>query len=172
MLLGLAPLTATLALHVVGLFLSPLSRERARIGLPSSPEAVWATLTDLDAMPAWRAELEGVERLPDARGAVRWREVSRGRRLVLERVEAVPPVRMVVQRAGEGVPGLRWIYEVSRIATGSELVLTAERRVGPPALRPLVRVYGADRRYVERITAALRARAEAHRQQLAGRPPG
>jgi len=46
-------------------WLLPVTRE-ARLRQP--PEVIWKTITDVDAMPAWRQGLKGVNRLLDKNG--------------------------------------------------------------------------------------------------------
>jgi len=44
----------------------------ARSALRQPPEVIWKTITDVDAMPAWRQGLKGVNRLLDKNGLPAW----------------------------------------------------------------------------------------------------
>jgi len=58
--------------------------------LPAAPEAVWRTITDIDAFPSWREGLKRVQRLPDRDGLPVWAEEGRSGKMTLavERLEA------------------------------------------------------------------------------------
>ena len=153
-----APAVLVATLYALGLCLPMVGRTEVRGWLAGSPQAVWAALTDLDGMTAWRNELRAVERLPDGDGGVRWRELRRGGVVALERVEATPPVRLVVRVAGADSAARRWIYQLREGGVGTELQLVEEVVVGNPLLRPLVRVFRPGRFRMERLLRDLEAR--------------
>jgi len=165
LLLGLPVLSAVVWLS--GSLLPIDHVEEATSLLPATPETVWRVLLDLDAMPEWRQDLTGLERLPDVDGAVRWREIqARGRRVDLERVEAISPERLVIRPVGGT---WRRIYRLSRGGHGgTTLAITEERRVENPFLRVYVGVFGADRGGLESLTRDLGRRIAGRRELLAG----
>lgn len=135
-----------------------------------SAETVWAVLMDLDAMPNWRDDVDAVERLPDSAGAVRWREIGRRGETPLERVEARPPERMVVRALTAAATGPRWTYQLAPTAGGVILTVLEERPVAVH-LRPLVALFGSDRRRIEAVVRGVEARVAA-RHQLSAAAPG
>jgi uncharacterized protein YndB with AHSA1/START domain len=152
----------------VGLLLPNHHRERMVRTYHSSPEAVFEVLTDLDAMPNWRRDLDAVERLPGTPGTVRWREWDRRRRTVaLERTEASPPSRFVVAVAMGRASRIRWTYELRPVDRGTEVSITEDRLIGNPAGRTFVKIFGASRARVEGWADDLEARLNSRRQRLA-----
>src|SRR5437660_10427274 len=51
-----------------------------------SPEVIWKTITDIDAMPAWRQGLKSVKQLPDRNGLPAWVETLDSGTIPLETV--------------------------------------------------------------------------------------
>ncbi len=140
--------------------------------IPASPESVWLVLTDLDGMPAWRRNLASVERLPSGGRAdrIRWREVSAGgRQVAMERLEAVPPERLVIRPAGAADSTRRWVYRLTAKDRGTEVVLREEREVGHPMHRVLVGIFGANRSLIDGMTEDLERRLVGRAGQLATR---
>lgn len=138
----------------------------------SSPEAVFEVLTDLDAMPNWRRDLDAVERLPGTPGTVRWREWDRRRRATaLERTEAIPPSRFVVALAAGQASRVRWTYQLRPVERGTEVSITEDRHIGNPAGRTFVKLFGASRVRVEGWADDLEVRLNGRRQRLASLGP-
>lgn len=162
------PPVALLALYLVGLALPAVHSAAVSRQLPSSPETVWAILMDLDAMPAWRTDLRGLERLPDLDGSVRWREETSSGERTMRRLTALPPERLVV---GADESGRReWEYRVERRAEGSLISITERVWVANPLRRPFVAIFGLDRVALERLLDGLATRAAGVRQ-VAARVP-
>lgn len=157
----LVPPLVALGLWLVGLLVSPVHREVATQVYRASPEALWSALVDLDGMPQWRRDLDSLERLPQADGRIRWAEVDGGRRRVLERLGAVSEALLVV---GEVEGTVRWIFRLTRTDHGTSLSVAEERAIRNPALRTLVRIFGSDRRRIERLAEDLALRLVGHRR--------
>jgi len=154
-----------LVLYLIGTRLPPVCRLEVSLRVPASPESVWAVLTDLDDMPAWRADLRSIERLPERAGAVRWLEVGRGGRTAWERIAAEPPTRLVVREVA-GVAGVERTYRIRAVDGGATLALSEERAVRNPFRRVAIAVLGPDRSGVEGFVADLAARLLGRRQQV------
>jgi uncharacterized protein YndB with AHSA1/START domain len=154
-----------LVLYLIGTRLPPVSRLEVSRQLPTSPESVWAVLTDLDDMPTWREDLRSLERLPERAGAVRWLEVGRGGRTAWERIVAEPPTRLVVREVA-GVAGVERTYRIRAVDGGASLALSEERPVRNPFQRVAVAVVGPDRSGVDRFVADLAVRLLGRRQQV------
>jgi uncharacterized protein YndB with AHSA1/START domain len=110
----LALLVAVVAL--IGMTL-PQDHVAARtVRVRQTPEEVFAIISDVENVPAWRADITRVEILPSDNGRMMFRE--HGSDAVTYRVEASePPRRRVVRIADTNLPyGGTWTYDVTPIA--------------------------------------------------------
>ena len=122
---------------VVGLLL-PKGHTAARtLHLKQQPEAVWGVISDAQAMPSWRLNVAKVERLADQNGHPVWRETYKnGQALPLERVETLPPKRLVGRIADPKLPfGGTWTYEITPVADGCTVTITERGEVYNPIFR-------------------------------------
>ena len=104
------------------------------------PEAVWKAITDVDAMPIWRAGLKSVKHLPDQNGLPCWEETTDGGVFPLATVVSQPPTKLVVQIADPKLPfGGTWTYEVTAMPTGSSLRIREDGEIYNPIFRFLSR---------------------------------
>lgn len=105
--------------------------------LKQSPAAVWAVITDAQAMPSWRPNVIKVERLADQNGHPVWREsYKNGDSLPLEIVESVSPTRLVGRIADPKLPfGGTWTYELTPVDGGCTLTITERGEVYNPIFR-------------------------------------
>ena len=108
--------------------------------LAVAPEAVWRTITDIDAFPSWREGLKRVQRLPDRDGRPVWVEEGRSGKMTLA-VERLEPPRLLVGRiADPGLPfGGTWTYEIMPAPGGSLLRITEDGEVYNPIFRFMAR---------------------------------
>jgi hypothetical protein len=170
--LVVSPLLVTAAFYGLGLTLPAVQEQRVEVSLPSTPETLWGVLTDLDAMPGWRQDLVGLERLPAQDGVVRWRELGRtGRSVALERVEVAPLERMVV-RVAERSDERRWVYEITRMGPTTRLAINDQRTIRNPLVRAFVRVFGRSRGALDGWTRDLETRLSVRHQPIAGAAAG
>jgi hypothetical protein len=101
-----------------------------------SPEAIWKAITDIDAMPSWRAGLKSVKRLPDHNGMSAWVETLDSGTIPLETTLSEPLQKLVVRIADPKLPfGGTWTYEVRAIPEGSALRITENGEVYNPFFR-------------------------------------
>jgi len=134
-IVGLVAITA-----IMGLFISKQHRASVKALYRESPEAIWKTVTDFEAMPSWRKGVRSVERLPDRDGHPVWVEVSRQGRMPLEIVEMDPPRRMVGRIADPNLPfGGTWTYEITPRDGGAELQITENGEIYNPMFRFMAR---------------------------------
>jgi uncharacterized protein YndB with AHSA1/START domain len=113
----------------------------ARSALGRSPDEVWRILTDLDGFALWRSDLVRIERLPHPDGRPIWREVGRGREVIVQLAESERPHRLVVRRrrAGEAdLPELTFILRSS--LQGTDLTLVLRDDLPNPLRRILARL--------------------------------
>jgi hypothetical protein len=108
------------------------------------PEAIWAAITDIDAMPQWRQGLKGVKRLADKNGLPCWVESTTAGDIALEITESDAPRRMVCKIADPKLPfGGTWTYEIMETDHGTVLRITENGYVTNPLFRFLSRfVFG------------------------------
>lgn len=133
--IGAMALAATVA-ALVGLRLPVSHHVSGERLFPVSPEALWQTVTDVDAFPKWRNDLRSVERIPDRDGKRAWIEVGRSGMLtfVFERMD--PPHLLVSRIADPGLPfGGTWTYQISTTPDGSRLRITEDGEIHNPLFR-------------------------------------
>ena len=108
------------------------------------PEVIWKTITDIDAMPAWRQGLKSVKHLPDRNGLPAWVETSDSGTIPFETVLSEPPAKLVVRIADPKLPfGGTWTYEITPAAGRSALRIREDGEVYNPVFRFLARfVFG------------------------------
>jgi uncharacterized protein YndB with AHSA1/START domain len=114
------------------------------VRLRQPPQDVWNLLHDVDRYSEWRPGLQRVERLADAEGRLRWREMGTHGVITFELVEATPPSRLVTRIADPSLPfGGSWTYVVDPTPDGSKLTITERGEVYNPLFRFMSRfVFG------------------------------
>lgn len=107
---------------------------------PVPAEVIWATITNVEAFPTWRAGITRVERLPDRNGYPVWIEHGRSGRLTLA-VERMDAPRVLVGRiADPDLPfGGTWTYELTPEPGGSRLRITEDGEIYNPLFRFMAR---------------------------------
>ena len=130
-------LAALLILVVVIGWLLPKEHVATREGrYRQSPEAVWKAITDIDAMPGWRAGLKSVKWLPDRNGLQAWVEMTDSGTIPLETTLSQPPGKLIVHIADQKLPfGGTWTYEIHATPEGSALRITENGEVYNPIFR-------------------------------------
>jgi hypothetical protein len=104
------------------------------------PEVIWKTITDIDAMPAWRQGLKSVKHLPDQNGLPGWVETFDSGIIPLETVTSQPPSKLVVRIADPKLPfGGTWTYEITPMPSGSNLRIREDGEIYNPVFRFLAR---------------------------------
>jgi hypothetical protein len=106
------------------------------------PEVVWKAITDIDAMPAWRAGLKSVKRLPDRNGLPAWVETLNSGIIPLEATASEPRTKLVVRIADPKLPfGGTWTYEIRATPDGSALRITEDGEIYNPIFRFVSRFF-------------------------------
>src|ERR1700687_4170625 len=108
------------------------------------PEAIWKTITDVDAMPAWREGLKNVKHLPDRNGLLVWVETLDSGTVPLETVISEPPSKLVVRIADPQLPfGGTWTFEITPLPGDSQVRIQEDGEIYNPVFRFLARfVFG------------------------------
>lgn len=142
--ISLAVLAALVLLVVVVGALLPVAHAAARrITLRQPPAAVFAALTDVQAMPGWR-DLKSVELLPPRAGKRCYREVSGFGPMDLL-VEREDPGRELITRiVTAGSPfGGTWTFRLTPHGDATEIAITENGEVYNVVFRALARyVFG------------------------------
>lgn len=125
------------AVWVIGSVLPKGHTATRTLRLKQSPEAVWAVITDSQAMPSWRLNVVKIEQLPDQNGHPIWRETYKdGQSLPLEMVESQPPKLLVGRIADPKLPfGGTWTYEITPAEGGCSITITERGEVYNPVFR-------------------------------------
>lgn len=136
-LIALGVLAALVAVVLVTGTLLPVGHQASRrVQLRQPPQAVWDTVTDVEALPTWRPGVTRVERLPEEAGRMRWREYDRHNKITFEVAEAIAPTRLVTRIADPNLPfGGTWTYEIVPSPEGCTITVTEHGEVYSPFYR-------------------------------------
>jgi uncharacterized protein YndB with AHSA1/START domain len=165
-LVSLGALGAAIGVAIlIGWWLPVEHRATGQIEIDAPPERIWAAMTDVEAFPAWRADVARVERISDA-GTVGWVEHGRHGRLtfVVERSE--PPRVLVTRIADRTLPfGGTWTYEIAPTGRGAVVTIIEHGEIYNPLFRFMSRfVFGYDgtmRAYLSALAARVGGTAAA-----------
>ena len=121
--------------------------------VPAAPDRVWATITDIDAFPAWRPDVTRVERIAGQR--LSWEEHGRNGRLTFVVERSDPPRTLVTRIADRDLPfGGTWTYEIAPAPRGSAVTITEHGEIYNPLFRFMSRfVFGYDSTMQAYLTA-------------------
>jgi len=99
------------------------------VTIPLAPEALYATLSDVDRYPTWRKDVKQIERLSDRNGMPAWIEHSSDKLpLAFERMER--PSLLVTRITDPALPfGGTWTYHIAPVQGGSQLSITEDGEV-------------------------------------------
>ena len=129
------------ALALIGTFVPRDHVARVSITLKSSPERVWALISDFAGTPRWRKDVSKVE-LTSSAVPVRFVEHSKQGKVPFEVVSQEPPTRQVVRVVDEGQPfGGTWTWELTPDGGGTRLVITEAGFVRNPIFRAVGLVF-------------------------------
>ena len=169
-ILGVVGVLVVIVLVVVVIgYLLPQSHTAAVAArYAARPEALWATLTDVQTFPQWRPGVKRVEVLPDENGQRGWREHASGDVITYRVIESDPPRRLVARIANENLPyGGTWTYDLTPADSGTHLTITERGDVYNPIFRFVSRfILG----YTGTMEGVLRALGTKHGETVAPEP--
>jgi uncharacterized protein YndB with AHSA1/START domain len=123
--------------------------------LPVPPERVFAVLTDVEAFPAWRSDVQAVEviaRLPH----VQWRERGSDGTIAFEVQESDPPRRLVTRISDRTLPfGGAWTFTLQPADGGTKLTIREDGEVYNPLFRVMSRFVFGHTATIDRYLADL-----------------
>ena len=130
----------------------------------ATPDALWASLTDVQAFPQGRKDLARVEILPDENGQRGWREHGKDDPITYRVVEADAPRRLVTRIADQNLPfGGTWTYALVPDGSGTHLTITERGEIYNPIFRFVARfILG----YTGTMTDVLRALGTKHGETI------
>ena len=128
------------------------------------PDAIWASLTDIQGFPQWRPGIVRVEPLPDENGQRGWREHQKHDAVSYRVVESEVPRKLVARIADQGLPyGGTWTYELAPVDSGTRLTITERGEIYNPIFRFIARfVIG----YTGTMNGVLRALGAKHGETI------
>jgi uncharacterized protein YndB with AHSA1/START domain len=111
--------------------------------LTAPPERIFGALTDVEAFPKWRTDVQAVEviaRTP----RLQWRERGSDGTIAFEIQESDPPRRLVTRIADRSLPfGGAWTFALQPGDGGTKLTITENGEVYNPLFRVMSRfVFG------------------------------
>lgn len=160
--IGLAVLAGIVAIVVViGYSLPVRHRATSELSVRSTPDSLYALLTDLQGFPLWRTGLRAVELVPEGDGRTRYREISSDGTITYVRETADAPRRIINRIDDKTLPfGGTWTYDIIPGPDGrTTLRITEDGEVYNPIFRFVSRfVMGHDttiRRFLADVSKRL-----------------
>ena len=111
--------------------------------LPAPPERIFTVLTDVEAFPKWRSDVQAVDVIARA-PQLQWRERGSNDTIAFEIQESEPPRRLVTRIADRTLPfGGAWTFTLQPVDGGTKLTITENGEVYNPLFRVMSRfVFG------------------------------
>ena len=107
--------------------------------IPASADDVWTAITNVEAFPSWRTDVQRVQVAPPQTSPKSWREYSRHGAVTMAVDISEPPRRLVVRIADKDLPfGGAWEYELGRDGADvgkTRLTITERGYVSNPIFR-------------------------------------
>ena len=129
-------------LGVAGLLLPGTHTVSVSRVMRGTPEEVWSVVTDVEAFPSWRPDVERVEVLPRWRGLPSWREFGSSGPMTLRTTESTPFFRLSTEIADEDAGyGGSWTWELVAQPSGTQVTLTENGEIYSPFLRVFAYVF-------------------------------
>jgi uncharacterized protein YndB with AHSA1/START domain len=147
------------AIVIVGGQLPRVHEVTRTVELAAPPRAVFALISDLEGMPAWRPEVYRVERAIGKDGQPAYREHGVRSVVLYDVLEEQPPRRLVLRIAGAG-PGFEgtWTFDVAPAPAGARLTIIERGEIENPVFRFLSRFVVGHGKAVDAYLEALAAR--------------
>ena len=139
----------------------PIAHHASRAAMiNASPERVYALISEVEQYPSWWSDIMRVELLPPENGRARFRQHDSSGAIVMEVVEATPPVRRVTRIADPDQPfGGTWTWELARDDDRTRVTITERGEIYNPLFRFIARFALGYTATLEKHLLALEARA-------------
>ena len=161
LIIAIVALVVMVALALFTGFMLPVAHVASRTArLKASPQTVWDVIT---GPPDWRPDVRSYINLPLRDGRQAWTEMSKdARAITFERLESVPPQRMVTRIVTHVEPsppfGGTWTYEIVPDNNGSVLTITENGEVYNPVFRFVSRFVMGHTATIDAYLKALKAK--------------
>jgi uncharacterized protein YndB with AHSA1/START domain len=141
---GVVLVAIAVVVVVIGLLLPESHIATRRASIPSSCEAVFAAITDVEQFSTWRHDVKRVERLPDREGRAVWIEEGSSGRMTLAVEHVDRPTLLVTRIADPDLPfGGTWTYNLQPGPESCEVTITEKGEIYNPLFRFMARfVFG------------------------------
>lgn len=136
-------LVITIAILVMGARISQKHSASRGAVYKQTPETLFATITNINELASWRADLKNIEILPPAKnGNIIYRENSKFGPITLEVTESVSPSRRVTTIADPSLPfGGTWTFQITPASGGARLQITEDGIIKPAFYRFLTHYF-------------------------------
>lgn len=125
----------------------------------ATPDIVFATITDVERLPEWRASVKSVEMDVSQPGRTRFRESSGDGTIAYLVEESISPRRRVTRIDDASLPfGGTWTYELTPTDNGTTLRITEHGEVYNPIFRFMSRFVFSHHRTMETYLTELGAK--------------
>ncbi len=119
-----------------------------------STDSLWEIITDVERYPAWRKDVDSVQRIEAPQ--LTWREISGSDRITYEATALQKPGNFVAHIADRGLPfGGSWDYRIEPDGTGSKLTITENGEVYNPIFRFVSRYVMGHTATIDKYLSAL-----------------
>lgn len=138
---GLVAVVVLIAVVVgIGMTLPRAHSAAVRAHYAATPQQVYEVIHDVERGTEWRSGLQGVDVLPQTGEHPRWRETADWGTLVFERVEDIPPRRIVhrIVEEGQGFGG-SWTFDIAPEGAGALVTIREDGIVSNPVYRFMTR---------------------------------
>ena len=116
----------------------------------ATPETVFATISNVERLPTWRASVKSVEMDVSQPGRTRFRETGSDGTIAYVVEESVSPRRRVTRIDDASLPfGGTWTYELTPAGDGTTLRITEHGEVYNPIFRVMSRFVFSHHRTME-----------------------
>ena len=123
--------------------------------LPAPPERIFTVLTDVEAFPKWRSDVQAVDVIARA-PQLQWRERGSNDTIAFEIQESEPPRRLVTRIADRTLPfGGAWTFTLQPVDGGTKLTITENGEVYNPLFRVMSRFVFGHTATIDRYLADL-----------------
>jgi uncharacterized protein YndB with AHSA1/START domain len=139
LIIGAILVGIVVVIAIIGVLLPRDHVATVTAAIPAPPDKVWAAITNVQAFPDWRHDLQRVEIDTQRTTSTTWWEHSRHGRVRMAIDVAEPPHRLVVRIADKDLPfGGAWEYVITpdaADATRSRVTVTERGYVSNPIFR-------------------------------------
>jgi hypothetical protein len=159
-----AALVGLALLATVTGFLIPVGHEASvSARFSARPAVLFGILTDVEAYPEWRSDIDRVEVLSEPGAPLRFREVGRQGPITFQVEDSAEPIRLRVRIDDDTLPfGGSWTYVLRPFEGGTSVTITERGEIYNPLFRLLAAVAFSKTATMERFLNDLRS-AEALR---------